>query len=299
MSDSKTFQGGVPGVKAISPSQPPVQPHSKKRKRDAESSNTEGQRKFKKKKFKKAKKPEDIQDDALDMTARVNHAIAHMDSRLLADHVAQRTKRFESDLSLVELEDRRSAGRHYDSILPTGLIRDTEKAILDTTTWEKPRDLASLPEFLSQFSEQNKGGQKLSAALKKNGSPHTIVVTGAGRRAADLTRALRKFQTKDTMVAKLFAKHIKLTEAVETVKRNRIGIGIGTPQRLTDLLDDGVLSTAHLKRIVIDASHIDIKKRGILDMKETEVPLVQLLAREEFKKRYGGSSDEKIELLFY
>ncbi|KAK4996060.1 Protein cms1 [Elasticomyces elasticus] len=283
MSDSKTFQGGVPGVKAISPSQPPVQPHSKKRKRDAESSNTEGQRKFKKKKFKKAKKPEDIQDDALDMTARVNHAIAHMDSRLLADHVAQRTKRFESDLSLVELEDR---------YIP-------EKAILDTTTWEKPRDLASLPEFLSQFSEQNKGGQKLSAALKKNGSPHTIVVTGAGRRAADLTRALRKFQTKDTMVAKLFAKHIKLTEAVETVKRNRIGIGIGTPQRLTDLLDDGVLSTAHLKRIVIDASHIDIKKRGILDMKETEVPLVQLLAREEFKKRYGGSSDEKIELLFY
>lgn len=49
---------------------------------------------------------------------------------------------------------------------------------------------------------------------------------------------------------------------------------------------------------MIDASHIDQKKRGILDMKETEVPLVKLLARDELKKCYGAA-EKKLELLFY
>ena len=65
------------------------------------------------------------------------------------------------------------------------------------------------------------------------------MVAGAGIRAADLTRVLRKFQTKEALVAKLFAKHIKFKEAVEMVKGMRVNIGIGTPQRIIDLLDDG------------------------------------------------------------
>ena len=35
----------------------------------------------------------------------INTAISKMDTRLLADYVAQRTKRFGDDLSVVELED--------------------------------------------------------------------------------------------------------------------------------------------------------------------------------------------------
>lgn len=58
------------------------------------------------------------------------------------------------------------------------------------------------------------------------------------------------------------------------------------------------MSATHLERIVIDASHIDQKKRGILDMKETQTPLVQLLARQHLKERYG-TGEGKIELLFY
>ena len=50
-----------------------------------------------------------------------------------------------------------------------------------------------------------------------------------------------------------------------------------------------------MERIVVDASHIDQKKRGIMDMKETQVPLVQLLARKDIKKATGG----KVDLLFF
>jgi protein CMS1 len=50
-----------------------------------------------------------------------------------------------------------------------------------------------------------------------------------------------------------------------------------------------------LERVVVDASHIDQKKRGIMDMKETQVPLVQLLARKDINGVVGG----KVHLLFF
>ncbi len=40
-------------------------------------------------------------------------------------------------------------------------------------------------------------------------------------------------------MAKVFAKHIKFKEAVEAMKSSRVNIGVGTPQRIIDLLDDG------------------------------------------------------------
>lgn len=41
----------------------------------------------------------------LDLDHGVNVAIGRMDTRLLADYVAQNTKRFQTELSTVELED--------------------------------------------------------------------------------------------------------------------------------------------------------------------------------------------------
>lgn len=60
----------------------------------------------------------------------------------------------------------------------------------------------------------------------------------------------------------------------------------------------GALAVDRLERIVIDASYIDQKKRGILEMKETQVPLTQWLGRKELKDRYVAEKD-KIELIFY
>ncbi len=53
-----------------------------------------------------------------------------------------------------------------------------------------------------------------------------------------------------------------------------------------------------LERIVIDASHIDVKKRGILEMKETQVPLTVWLSQKEFMEKYAGTTGG-IQLLFY
>lgn len=114
-----------------------------------------------------------------------------------------------------------------------------------------------------------------------------------------MIRSLRLYQSPDSAVAKLFAKHIKMPEAIEYVKRTRyvhslglahlmrlrIGIGIGTPQRLLDLLEKDVLKTKNLRRIVIDGSHLDQKKRSVFDMKELLDPLIKLLSTRPIKDR--------------
>jgi protein CMS1 len=100
MSDSETGDG-VPLIEPLSRSVSPSSKNSGKRKRDDDS---HGKKAKKKKAFKQ--KPKDIENDDLDEELRLNLAIGRMDGQLLVDHVAQRTKRFEPELSTVEREDR-------------------------------------------------------------------------------------------------------------------------------------------------------------------------------------------------
>lgn len=60
----------------------------------------------------------------------------------------------------------------------------------------------------------------------------------------------------------------------------------------------GALLIEYLKRIVVDASHIDQKKRGIMDMKDTMMPLARWLTRKEFKERYAVE-EKPLDLLFF
>lgn len=61
----------------------------------------------------------------------------------------------------------------------------TANSIQDTTSWQEDRALAKLPEFLEKFSG---GEENLKEPPKKKGSPHTLIVAGAGLRAADIVR---------------------------------------------------------------------------------------------------------------
>lgn len=110
MSDTEDGTSGVPLMEPISPSTSP-EPTGGKRKRDEETEATAPESKRASKR-KKSKKPKDITDEALDEDKHVNNAIAHMDSQLLADHIAQRTQRFQTELSSVELDDLRVPGMH-------------------------------------------------------------------------------------------------------------------------------------------------------------------------------------------
>ncbi|KAI5293232.1 hypothetical protein KEM52_005730 [Ascosphaera acerosa] len=212
----------------------------------------------------------------------IDDAIGKMNGPLLADHFAKQAKKHNKDLTAVELND----------------LYVPESAFRDTSSWQDTRNLANLPSFLKSQSPK-KGESLLSVASEEKSSPHTLVITAAGIRAADLTRSLRCFQTKECAVAKLFAKHIKLSEAKEFVKSTRIGIGVGTPARIHDLTSDGCLRLDRLERIVIDGSHVDQKKRSIFDMKEIFSPLLTFLTRPELVKRYATASKDPVEIIVY
>ncbi|KAF8472055.1 U3-containing 90S pre-ribosomal complex subunit-domain containing protein [Kalaharituber pfeilii] len=199
----------------------------------------------------------------------INTAIAKLDPQLIADYVVQKVKKFEKDLSVVEMEDR---------YIPAS-------AFLDTTSWQKDRNLENLPEFMEAFSRHKGRGSSLKKASESNGTPHTITIAAAALRAADLTRAVRKFQSKENAIAKLFAKHIKFKESLEYCHSTRIGIGVGTPGRVLDLIKEDALKLDGLKRVLIDASYIDQKKRGIFEIKETQKSVMDLLLNEKLKER--------------
>ena len=80
---------------------------SNKRKRDIENDQgrTQSKRAIKKGRS-KVSKAHVLEDESLDSEQGLNTALGKLDCRLLADYVAQRTKRFAPDLSMIEMEDR-------------------------------------------------------------------------------------------------------------------------------------------------------------------------------------------------
>ena len=61
----------------------------------------------------------------------------------------------------------------------------------------------------------------------------------------------------------------------------------------------GALDLTATKRIVVDCSYMDKKKRCILDMRETEIPLVAFLNNSALKTRYGAKDADGVSILFY
>ncbi|KIV81223.1 hypothetical protein PV11_08650 [Exophiala sideris] len=205
----------------------------------------------------------------------IDETIALMDPALLADHFAKCIKKALPNSSAIELDE---------SYLPT-------KSFRNTTAFEQPRTGSNLPAFLEQFS--NTGKAELSASEEK-GSPHTIIITSSGIRTADLTRDLRVFNTEKSKVAKLIAKHMKLKDNIEYMQKTNVGIAVGTPMRVKDLIDADALRTDHLQMIVVDGSYRDEKKRTIFEMDDLFRPLMLLLNLDRLRQRYGAEGKANI-----
>lgn len=110
----------------------------------------------------------------------------------------------------------------------------------DTTAWDKQRVLANLPNYMEKCCRvEGKAKFRLDRASETKGAPHTLIISAAALRSSHVATAMRKYQSKNAMVAKLFAKHIKLKESIEMCENNRLGIAVGTPGRILELLKEG------------------------------------------------------------
>jgi len=91
---------------------------------------------------------------------------------------------------------------------------------------------------------------RLLQRTKSFGSPTLLFLTGAALRVANVTRVLKNKTLqgeKGAGVAKLFAKHVKLEEHVDYLKKTKIGSAVGTPARVGKLLCDTGECVSHGK----------------------------------------------------
>ncbi|KPI40530.1 Protein cms1 [Cyphellophora attinorum] len=220
-------------------------------------------------------KPASTAVPAKDRSVNIDSGIAERDPSLLADLFAQKIAKHYKDSSLIERED----------------MSVPKSWIIDTTEFDQPHTAGHLPGYLEKFAG---GGRDKLLTGAKEASPDTLIVACSGIRVADLVRELRVYDTKDSKVAKLIAKHMKLKENIEYLAKTKVGIAVGTPARLYDLVEQGGLKIDELKTVVVDGSYLDEKRRGIWDMGDVFGALMRLLHHERVKGRLESEDGAKV-----
>ena len=133
----------------------------------------------------------------------------------------------------------------------------------------------SLPDLLSSHSNLVFNGRiqprNLHHLLDKN-----ILIISAS--AIKCTRILSNLVFLERKIGKLFAKHLKIQDQIQSLKQNlkksETSLNVGTPNRLLKL--SKFLDLERLDVIIIDMS-LDVKKFSILDLKDTRRDLSTFL----------------------
>jgi len=145
-----------------------------------------------------------------------------------------------------------------------------ESCVVDTRPWKGERKHEDLADFIRQVAPTL--ATRISQASKNNGAPTCIMLAGNANRVTDLTRAFRPLKgEKGGEVCKLFARHFKLTEHAEHLKKTKVGVAVGTPGRVSALLNDTesfILKA--LSHIILDVTYMDSKNKSIIDTLDTK-----------------------------
>ncbi|KAL4232677.1 cms1 ribosomal small subunit [Mactra antiquata] len=118
--------------------------------------------------------------------------------------------------------------------------------------------------------------KKLKESVTVEGSPVLLVICASALRAVELSRQLNDFKGDKCKCAKLFAKHMKVTEQEKFLKKSVCHMGIGTPNRMLALLKSGYLKLDKMTAIVIDWNWRDVKKRRAVDIPEIKSELTSM-----------------------
>lgn len=94
-------------------------------------------------------------------------------------------------------------------------------------------------------------GSSDGSAGDDNGCPTLLVVCSSASRANEIIRSLSGRPLK-CKVAKLFAKHFKISEQVNTLAQESFPVAVGTPHRLSKLIEVGALSLRLTKLVLVD-----------------------------------------------
>ncbi|XP_033843385.1 protein CMSS1 [Periophthalmus magnuspinnatus] len=133
----------------------------------------------------------------------------------------------------------------------------------------------SLSSYLKQICPkwakiQKQHTQKSSAVI--------LIVCSSALRTIELIKQLTTFKG-EAKVLKLFAKHIKIEEQVKLLQKGVTHIGVGTPGRISALIEKEGLNLQALRYIVLDWNWRDQKLRRMVDIPEIKLDLMNLLEK--------------------
>ncbi|KAI9308528.1 U3-containing 90S pre-ribosomal complex subunit-domain containing protein [Cunninghamella echinulata] len=122
------------------------------------------------------------------------------------------------------------------------------ESLVDNSKFKQEHTIDNLSNYVKFGVLRHKQLAKKPTTLA---SPRVLVITHAALRAADLGRGLKEF-AEVARIAKLFAKHFKMSEQVEFLKSTPIHLAVGTPNRISALVDNGHLKLDQLELVVLD-----------------------------------------------
>jgi hypothetical protein len=98
---------------------------------------------------------------------------------------------------------------------------------------------------------------------EEKGCPKVLVICSGARRAADVIKVMSK--ELKCKIGKLFAKHFKVEEQVTFLAENYCHVAVGTPNRLSKLVELGALSLSKVRLVMVDMAKNE-KKYTVLTM---------------------------------
>uniref|UniRef100_UPI003AAE3A51 protein CMSS1 isoform X3 n=1 Tax=Centroberyx gerrardi TaxID=166262 RepID=UPI003AAE3A51 len=153
-------------------------------------------------------------------------------------------------------------------------VIELEELKLQDSCFLNSNDLThSLSSYLKEICPK---WAKIQKQHTEKSSVVLLIVCSSALRTIELIKQLTTFKG-EAKVLKLFAKHIKVEEQVKLLQKGITHIGVGTPGRLSALIEKEGLNMQALRYLVLDWNWRDQKLRRMVDVPEVKVDFLKLL----------------------
>ncbi|XP_052004628.1 protein CMSS1 [Xyrauchen texanus] len=160
---------------------------------------------------------------------------------------------------------------HYSQ---TRSVIEQEELTLQDSCFLGSNDLThSLSSYLKEVCPK---WAKIQKQHSQTQSVVLLIVCGSALRTIDLIKQLVAFKGQ-AKVLKLFAKHIKVDKQIKLLSKGVTHIAVGTPGRISALLEKDGLTVRGLQYLVLDWNYRDQKHRKMADIPEVKEDLLKMM----------------------
>ncbi|XP_040912563.1 protein CMSS1 isoform X2 [Toxotes jaculatrix] len=153
-------------------------------------------------------------------------------------------------------------------------VIEQEELKLQDSSFLSSNDLThSLSSYLKQVCPK---WAKIQKQHTEKSSVVLLIICSSALRTIELIKQLTTFKG-EAKIAKLFAKHIKIEEQVKLLQKGVTHIGVGTPGRISALIEKEGLNLQALRYLVLDWNWRDQKLRRMVDIPEIKLDFIKLL----------------------